>query len=203
MTFYTSDLRERSISRTNRPTFLSPDSAGHRALPLHVRGRGGCSPAHWALERLLSSLEKGFSVEAELAVLELALWLARRPSGIIWAPLPGWGHPVGGGGRGFTAHTRAKRSHFLTRLRAGSFCLEGLLLVPPVQYPTYRVCSSGLSATRNRCQTGVWNFPGRPQGLPAAKATVVGSGILSNHRSGKRKARPPFQLESAQVQAVP
>lgn len=113
MTFYTSDLRERSsISRTNRPTFLSPDSAGHRALPLHVRGRGGCSPAHWALERLLSSLEKGFSVEAELAVLELALWLARRPSGIIWAPLPGWGHPVGGGGAGIYCSHQSKKKPF-------------------------------------------------------------------------------------------
>lgn len=114
MAFYTSDFRERTnISHTDRPTPLSPDSAAHRALQLHVRGTGGCVPAPWGLERQLSSLEKGFSVVAELAVLKLALWLALRPSGIIWAPSRQTGAILGAGrGAGIYCSQEAKGSHF-------------------------------------------------------------------------------------------
>lgn len=109
--FYTSDFRARSdISHTDRPSLLSPDSADHRALQLHVRGRGGRVPAHWGLERQLSSLEKGFSVEDELAVLKLPCgWHVGHQGSSVLHPAtlgPSWG------GQEFTAHTGAKGSHF-------------------------------------------------------------------------------------------
>lgn len=162
-----------NISRTDRSSLLSPDPAGHRALQLHARGRNGLIPARWGLDRQLPSPEKGFSVEAELAEFKLALWLARRPSEIICTPsiLPGWGHSGGRGraAQGFIAPSGAKRSRFLHGRFAGSLCAQGLLLRQPVQYLTYHACILPQQfrpvSTRNRCQIGIWNFPGRPRGL--------------------------------------
>lgn len=157
-----------NISRTDRSSLLSPDPAGHRALQLHARGRNGLIPARWGLDRQLPSPEKGFSVEAELAEFKLALWLARRPSEIICTPSCQAGAILGGrGGR--------RRDLLLTQEQkeavsfAGSLCAQGLLLRQPVQYLTYHACILPQQfrpvSTRNRCQIGIWNFPGRPQGL--------------------------------------
>lgn len=78
-------------------------------------------PTPWGLDRQLSPLEKGFSVEAELAVLKLALWLARRPSEVICAPSCQAGAILGAG---VIAHTGAKRSHFLHSAVQAPFVYE-------------------------------------------------------------------------------
>lgn len=148
MAFCTSDFRERTdISHTDRPTPLSPDLAAHRALQLRVRGTGGSVPAPWGLEHQRSSLEKGFSVEAELAVLRLALWLARRPSGIICAPSRQTGATLRagrgqGGGRDLLLTGGQKEAIFLAQLRRLPSS-TGTAIAPArsfVRYLTYHVC---------------------------------------------------------------
>lgn len=122
------------------PSLLASDSAGHRAVQLHAKGRNGCVPARWGLDRQLSSPEKGISVEAGLAALKLALWLARRPSEIVC-----WGHPEG---QGFIAHGGMREAISFSPLCRLLLC-AGLLLPQPVQYqlimPTFFPRSSGLS----------------------------------------------------------
>lgn len=160
-----------NISRTDRSSLLSPDPAGHRALQLHARGRNGLIPARWGLDRQLPSPEKGFSVEAELAEFKLALWLARRPSEIICTPSCQAGAILGAGasGAGIYCSLRSKKKPFPLRRFVGSLCAQGLLLRQPVQYLTYHACILPQQfrpvSTRNRCQIGIWNFPGRPRGL--------------------------------------
>lgn len=130
MAFYTQISEKRATFPTH--TGQHPDSASHRAL------QGGCVPVHWGLEQQLSSPEKGFSVEAELAVFKRGLWLARRPSGIICAPSCQTRAILGRAGI-YCPHGSNKKP-FLSLSFAGSFCLQGLPLPQPVQYLTYHVC---------------------------------------------------------------
>lgn len=201
MAFYTSDFRETAdISHTHRPTLLPPDSTGHRAL------QDGCVPVHWGLERQLSSPEKGFSVEAELAVFKLGLWLARRPSGIICAPSCQTGATILGRGGIYCPHWSNKKP-FLSLSFAGSFCLQRLLLPQPVQYLTYHVCILPQQSRPVCYQEQVPNrsmeFSQQASGTACCQGNCGQAGNTIKPQIWKRKARPPFRLESAQVQAVP
>lgn len=120
----------------------------------------------------------------------------RRPSEIICAPSCQTGAILGRAGIYCSHGSRKKPSpslHFTS-----SVCPRGLLLPQPVLSLTYHVCILP-QQFRPVCyqeQVPNWSmeFSRQASGTAAAKATVVGSGILSNHRSGKGRPGHPFGL---------
>lgn len=171
-----------NISHTDRSSLLSPDPAGRRALQLHTRGRNGLIPAHWGLDRQLPCPGKGFSVEAELAEFKLALWLARRPSGIICTPSCQAGAILGGGGewRRDLLLTQEQKEAISFTPRCGFPLCTGTAVAPTSSISNLsRLHSSpAVQACLYQEQVPNWNmeFSRQALGTAAAKATVVGLG---------------------------
>lgn len=153
-----------NISHIDRSSLLSPDSTGHRVLQLRTRGRNGLIPAHWGLDQQLPSPEKGFSVEAELAEFKLALWLARRPSGIICTPSCQAEAILGGGGewhRDLLLTQEQKEAVSFTVLCRFPLC-TGAAVVPTSSIsitPAFFPSSSGLSLPGTGAKSEYGIFP--------------------------------------------